>query len=145
MPNHASVTVRPSGPRTQAIAAVTVMVVGAVALVAGLTQLPSSGALALIGGLWMLMGVFGLIQHTRMVSEIRLVGSTVEFVAPRGTSTVPADAVVEFRRIMGRYSPSLKVFTDGHGTFRVGGRTRGLVDFLVQLRSVNPSVKFDDI
>ena len=87
-----------------------------------------------------------MIQYRRNVSEIRLVGSTVEFVAPRGTSTVPADAVVEFRRVAGgRNYPSLKVITDGHGTFRVGGRTQGLVDFLVQLRSVSPSVKFDDI
>lgn len=90
------------------------------------------------------MGVTVAWRSARSAHSVEIQDGVVTFRGMRLAVSIPATAVVEVRRARGDVNEvgPLTVRTVGHGTVRLAPRLTGLVDFLVELRQANPSVRF---
>jgi hypothetical protein len=97
-------------------------------------------ALAVIGGLWFVLGLAGIYQSRTQVHEVVLDREMVRFRSAIKTFAVPTRDIVEVSwpgrsRFGGGY---LRLRTRAGQVIRVPGRLQHLVEFLGELRQANP-------
>ena len=106
----------------------------------------ASVPLLLIGGGWLVIGLGGLWQWRDVAREVRLEGDRISFLLPERELSMPASDVLEIRRARWDTNHALWLLfqTRSHGTIKVAARLRGLIDFLTELRRLNPTVRYPD-
>jgi hypothetical protein len=94
----------------------------------------------------MAMGLGGAWQWRQVAREVRLEGERISFVFPGKELTMPAADILEIQRARGDMNHWLwlRFRTESHGTIKVAARLRGLLDFLSELRRLNPRVTYPD-
>jgi hypothetical protein len=125
-----------------------VAVAGGVVMLAGAGAAHDSASIALvvIGGAWLLMGLWGTRQYMGTVSRMSFDGVSVRFNSRTGGErVVPLADIREFRwprYDFNRFGPMRAV--TGDGTYLIAPRCRGLIDFFVALKAANPAIKLPD-
>jgi hypothetical protein len=118
-----------------------IMLIGA-AIVDTTQSLP----LLVIGGAWFLMGLAGIRQARRQVREIVIDGAQVMFRYRTRNVVIPAQEISEVSWAW--WDPNhvslVRIRTISRGIIKVPSRMQGFLDFLIELRRVNPGVKISD-
>ena len=107
----------------------------------------ASVPLLVIGGAWLVMGIAGIAAGQRYAREIVLDGSGVHFISPRNQVDVSAGDIIEIGHAawdLNRMG-TLSVRTSTHGTIKTAPRLTGLIDLLVELRRLNPSITYRNV
>jgi hypothetical protein len=103
--------------------------------------------LLIIGAWWRACGLLAMRQYRRTAREVQLSGDvlTLEF-ANRRQSVLAGD-IDEIRRTRGDLSHWLpiQVRLIGGGLLRLPPRMIGLIDLLMELRTLNPAIRIGDI
>jgi hypothetical protein len=103
----------------------------------------SSFPLLAIGGWWLLTGLAAIRLYGRQAQEIILDGSTVEFRSSAGRLTIPATEILGVGRPWWdpRRMAYVRFRTHSEGVIKAAPRLQGFVEFLIELRLVNPAVR----
>jgi hypothetical protein len=136
---------RRSGSSGAAVGGVGLLVgAGLAALSHHATSVPP---LLIFGGIWLALGLAALIYYPRVVREIAIDGSHVQFISPRRQLVIGAADILQVghaRWDINRLG-LLLVRTSTHGSIRTVGRLTGLTDVLTELRRLNPDVIYRNI
>jgi hypothetical protein len=118
-----------------------IMLIGA-AIAHSATSIP----LLVFGGIWFLLGLAGIGQARRQVREIVVDGAHVVFRYQARNVVIPAREIAEIGWAW--WDPNHMAFlrfrTLSRGVIKAPPRMRGLLDFLMELRRINPDVKVSD-
>lgn len=102
--------------------------------------------LLVIGGAWSLMGLAGIWRARLRVREIAVDAAHVVFRYQARNVVIPAQEITEIG--WARWDPnraaSLRFRTISHGVIKTPPRMHGFIDFLIELRRINPDVKVPD-
>lgn len=113
---------------------------------AAIADSAASVPLLVIGGAWSLMGLAGIWQTRRQVREITVDAAHVVFQYQARSVVIPAREITEIG--WARWDPnraaSLRFRTLSHGIIKAPPRMQGFIDFLIELRRINPDVKVPD-
>jgi hypothetical protein len=103
--------------------------------------------LLVIGGGWLLGGLLSIWQSSRTVQEIILNCDSVEFRSRAKRLTIPATEIVEVNRPWWDtgHMAYLRFRTRSDGNIKAVPRFEGFLDFLVELRRLNPEVKVNTL
>jgi hypothetical protein len=118
-----------------------IMLIGA-AIVHSAASIP----LLVIGGVWFLMGLAGIVQARRQVREIVVDGAHVVFRYQALNVVIPAQEITEigWARWDPNHMSSLRFRTLSRGVIKAAPCMQGFLDFLIELRRINPDVKVSD-
>lgn len=115
-------------------------------ITAAITHSTASIPLLVIGGAWFLMGLAGIWQARRQVREIAVDAAHVVFRYQDRNVVIPVQEITEIG--WARWDPNRAAFlrfrTLSHGVIKAPPRMQGFLDFLIELRRVNPGVKVPD-
>jgi hypothetical protein len=113
---------------------------------AAIVHSAASIALLVIGGGWFLMGLAGIWQAQRQVREIVIDGVHVVFRYQVRNIVIPAPEITEigWARWDPNHRASLRFRTLSHGVIKAPPSMQGFLDFLIELRRINPGVKVPD-
>jgi len=113
---------------------------------AAIAHSAASIPLLAIGGAWSLMGLAGIWQARRQVREIAIDDPDVVFRYQTRSVAIPAREITEIG--WARWDPNraaaLRFRTVSHGVIKAPPRMQGFLDFLIELRRINPDVKVPD-
>jgi hypothetical protein len=119
---------------------------GAMLIGAAIADSAASVPLLVIGGAWSLLGLAGIWQARRQVREITVDAAHVVFRYQARSVVIPAREITEIG--WARWDPnraaSLRFRTLSHGVIKAPPRMQGFIDFLIELRRINPDVKVPD-
>ena len=95
------------------------------------------------GGAWLLLGLASIWQVRRQVREIIIDGADVTFRYRARDVVIPAQEITEIGWAW--WDPNRSAFlrfrTISRGVIKAPPRLQGFLDFLIELRRVNPGVK----
>lgn len=113
---------------------------------AAIAHSAASIPLLVIGGAWSLMGLAGIWQARRQVREIAVDAGHVLFRYQARNIVIPAREITEISWAWWdpNRAASLRFRTRSHGVIKAPPRMQGFLDFLIELRRVNPDVKVPD-
>jgi len=113
---------------------------------AAIAHSAASVPLLVIGGAWLLMGLAGIRQARRQVREITVEAAHVVFRYQARNVVIPAQEITEIGWAW--WDPNRTAFlrfrTLSHGVIKAPPRMQGFIDFLIELRRINPDVKVPD-
>ena len=113
---------------------------------AAIAHSAASVPLLVIGGAWLLMGLAGIRQARRQVREITIEAAHVVFRYQARNVVIPAQEITEIGWAW--WDPNRTAFlrfrTLSHGVIKAPPRMQGFIDFLIELRRINPDVKVPD-
>jgi hypothetical protein len=115
-----------------------IMLIGA-AIVHSAASIP----MLVFGGLWFLLGLASIGQARRQVREIVVDAAHVAFRYQALNVVIPAREIAEIGWAWWdpNHMSSLRFRTLSHGVIKAPPRLQGFLDFLIELRRINPDVK----
>ena len=115
-------------------------------IVAAVAHSAASVPLLVIGGAWSLTGVAGIWQARRQVQEIAVDAAHVVFRYQARNVVIPVQEITEVGWAWWdpNRAASLRFRTLSHGVIKAPPRMQGFLDFLIELRRINPDVKVPD-
>jgi hypothetical protein len=119
---------------------------GVMLIGAAIARSAASIPLLVIGGAWFIMGLAGTWRARRQVREITVDAAHVVFRYRAGNVVIPAQEITEISWAWWdpNRAASLRFRTLSHGVIKAPPRMQGFLDFLIELRHINPDVKVPD-